>query len=62
MATENSARESQALALVVSALPQWTKEIRDNRMQRQGWDALPPEVQEAATKMYEEMYKEPLHQ
>lgn len=61
MAT-NEARESQALALVVSALPQWTPEIRDNRMQGKGWEELPPEVQEAGEKMYQEMYKEPLHQ
>jgi len=58
----NAARESQPLALVVNALPQWTPEIRDNRMQRQGWEALPSEVQEAAERLYREMYKEPLHQ
>jgi hypothetical protein len=58
----NAARESQALALVVNALPQWTPETRDNRMPRQGWEALPPEVQEAAERLYWEMYKEPLHQ
>lgn len=52
--------ESQALALVVNERPEWTVEIRTNRMTAAGWTALPKAIQDEAEAAYATFYGMPM--